>query len=237
MRTRRTRLQLILIPMELRILTANLYNGRADPASLDAALRATKPDVVCAQELAPNAAEVLAEWATTSLLDPRLDNTGMGVAVCGGATFERLSFPYRRPVLARLPAAEWSSSTDLEIINAHLVNPISKPMRSSLQLRKDELVALEKILGNGEVNGARALVGDLNSSPAWPLYRRLRLLATDAALAAGTARRSWGPWPGSPRLLRIDHCFVQGLEPRLTRLLAIRGADHSGLLIDLETPD
>jgi endonuclease/exonuclease/phosphatase (EEP) superfamily protein YafD len=227
----------MLIPMRLRILTTNLYNGGADPASLATELRETQPDVVCAQELAPNAAEVLAGWATTSLLDPRLDTTGMGIAVRGTAMFQRLSFPHRSPIVAKLAAAAWPGSTDLEIINAHLVNPISRPLRRSWRLRKDELAALEQVLGNGHFAAPRILVGDLNSSPAWPLYKRLRRLATDAAVATRTARRSWGPWPGSPRLLRIDHCFVQGVDPKGTRLIGIRGADHNGLLIDLATPE
>ena len=72
--------------MRIRILTQNLYNGRADPTSFRAALRTHEPDVVAVQELAPNAAAALAEWGEATLLDPRDDTTGMGVAVRGSAT-------------------------------------------------------------------------------------------------------------------------------------------------------
>lgn len=199
--------------MRIRILTTSLYNGRANPASLETALAAYSPHVVCAQELAPNAAEALQAWGTTALLDPRLDLTGMGIAVRGPAELRRLDFPNRRPVAALLRAVDWDTGGDIEIVNAHLVNPIARPIRRSNRLRKAELAALEHILGNGRRPEARVLVGDLNSSPAWPLYRRLNRMAIDAAAAAGTTRRCWGPWPGSPRLLRIDHAFVQGLIP------------------------
>lgn len=218
----------------MRILTINLYNGRADPASLAAVLQAHTPDVVAAQELSTNSAGVLAQWGPSHMLDPRDDLTGMGIAVRGSADFSRLSFPHRDPVVAVLPRADWGFPADLEIVNAHLVNPVARPLAHSKRLRSRELTALEEVLSSGSGSSARVLVGDLNSSPAWPMYRRLRKLATDAAVAAGTAKRSWGPWPGAPRMLRIDHAFVQGVRPLRTTLVSIDGGDHSGLLVDID---
>ena len=217
--------------MSLRILTQNLYNGRADPHSLADALRVHAPDVVALQELSTRGAEVLSDWGTTVLLDPRDDTTGMGIAVRGPALLGRLEFPHRNPVRATLSSADWGLEADLEIVNAHLVNPIARPMALSRRLRQREIIALEQFLGSGEAS--RALVGDLNSSPLWPLYRRLRTIAADGALAAGTARRTWGPWPWAPRLLRIDHVFTQRVRVLRTSVIRIAGADHSGLLVDL----
>jgi endonuclease/exonuclease/phosphatase family metal-dependent hydrolase len=223
----------ILAAVRLRILTINLYNGRADVSALADALGEHSPDVVAAQELDPDGAAVLEEWGSSHLLDPRRDTTGMGMAVRGPARLSRLSFPYRDPVVASLPAEPWGLPSDVEIINTHLVNPIARPIVRSRRLRAAELTALQEVLGPAQNSNPRVLVGDLNSSPSWPLYRHLTRLATDAAVAAGTARRSWGPWPSSPRLLRIDHAFVQRLEPLATRLVTIRGADHCGLLLDV----
>ena len=220
--------------MQIRVLTINLYNGRANPDSLAAALEVHQPDVVAAQELSTNSATVLADWGSSHLLDPRPDMSGMGIAVSGSATFSRLDFPHRDPIVAVLPARDWGLERDLQIFNAHLVNPVSRPIAQSIRVRAKEVAALEQIFGMPHDTASRILVGDLNSSPAWPLYRRLGNLATDAAVAAGTARRSWGPWPGSPRLLRIDHAFVQGPKPLRTTLLSISGTDHSGLLLDVE---
>lgn len=217
--------------MSLRILTQNLYNGRADPHSLGDALRVHSPDVVAVQELSIRGAEVLGNWGTTVLLDPKDDTTGMGIAVRGPASLDRLEFPHRNPVRAALSSADWGLEADLEIVNGHLVNPIARPLALSRRLRQQEIIALERFLSNGETS--RLLVGDLNSSPLWPLYRRLCALATDGASAAGTARRTWGPWPWAPRLLRIDHVFTQQVRILRTSVIRIAGADHSGLLVDL----
>jgi endonuclease/exonuclease/phosphatase family metal-dependent hydrolase len=223
----------ILAAMSLRILTQNLYNGRADPSSFAKVLRDQSPDVVAVQELSTNCAEVLAEWGSATLLEPRDDTTGMGLAVRGQAALSRLDFPNRNPVRAILLGAAWGRDADVEIINAHLVNPVARPMKVSLRLRMAEIAALEGILNSDPSPRTRVLVGDLNSSPAWPIYRRLAKVATDAARAAGTARRTWGPRPASPRLLRIDHAFVQRAHVVRTQLVTVRGADHRGLLVEL----
>jgi endonuclease/exonuclease/phosphatase (EEP) superfamily protein YafD len=222
--------------MRLRILTQNLYNGRADVGSFMAALRSHRPDIVAVQELAPNAAEVLDEWGEAALLDPREDTTGMGVAVRGPAVFERLDFPFRSPVSVLLTADSWNLENDLQVVNTHLVNPIARPILESRELRRRELGAIRDLVTGDSATAAQILVGDFNSSPAWPLYRRLRKFLTDGAVAAGTARRTWGPWPSSPRLLRIDHAFARGpIQVTSTRTINIAGADHRGLLVDIES--
>ena len=57
--------------MPLRILTQNLYNGRADPESLIRALDEYRPDIVAVQELAPNASRLLEAWGDNGLLNAR----------------------------------------------------------------------------------------------------------------------------------------------------------------------
>jgi endonuclease/exonuclease/phosphatase (EEP) superfamily protein YafD len=84
-------------------------------------------------------------------------------------------------------------------------------------------------------------VGDLNATPNWPAYRRLRGRFDDAAEQAArrvgrAPGRTWGPWPGSPRLLRIDHVLVQGLVGTGSRVLPLRGSDHSALVAELDLP-
>ena len=217
--------------MPLRIFTANLYSGRANPASFAAALSELEPDIVAIQELGATAAEVLHDWGATRLLDPREDTTGMGLAVAGDADLAELHFPNRNPLRARLDGSRWGFGS-LELISAHLVNPIARPLLRSKRLRRLELAALEGLLD--EPVETRILVGDLNSSPAWPLYRRLTELATDGAVAAGTARRTWGFYPKAPPLLRIDHAFLQGADCVGTSVVAIDGCDHRGLVVDVE---
>ena len=73
----------------------------------------------------------------------------------------------------------------------------------------------------------------LNSTPAWRAYKQLAEHLQDAAAAAGTARRTWSYFAPLPRLLRIDHAFVEGLVPVSTDTVRIRHSDHSALVVDL----
>jgi endonuclease/exonuclease/phosphatase (EEP) superfamily protein YafD len=83
---------------------------------------------------------------------------------------------------------------------------------------------------------ASVIIGDMNSSPAWPEYRLLSKLGIDAARATGSARRTWAPFVRGPRLLRIDHAFVSGVTPVTTGVVPVRGTDHAALIVDLEMP-
>lgn len=213
-------------------MTANLYNGRAEPGALHAVLGEVNPDVLAVQELSANSAAVVAERFPRHLLYPRDDNRGMGVAVRGPAEVVTVDFPDRSLLRVTLDPTAWSLPHPVEILNAHLVNPIARPLRRSAGLRRRQVEILEEMIA--APTSGRLLVGDFNSSPAWPLYRRLRRASTDAAIAAGTACRTWGPTWWFPRLLRIDHAFVNGLIPLATHRVAIRGADHSALVVDLE---
>ena len=82
------------------------------------------------------------------------------------------------------------------------------------------------------------MVGDFNSTPIWPVYRRIASHLTDAAVAAAKKlnRRpanTWGPWHGSPRLLRIDHGFVRGVEVEQFHVVDIPMSDHSAVVMDV----
>jgi endonuclease/exonuclease/phosphatase family metal-dependent hydrolase len=222
--------------MPLRILTQNLYNGRADPEALGRLIEQLRPDVIAVQELSANAARVLEAWGDEGLLDPRDDTTGMGMVLRGGAKLFRPEFPVRQPIVARLRGSDWDLTSDVQVVNAHLMNPIVRPLSATRRLRSQELAGLRALLATATPTEARIVVGDLNSSPAWPLYQQLRRIATDAAKQAGTAKRTWGPRPRSPRLLRIDHVFLAGpIRGTRTKVVRLAGADHSGLLVDIDS--
>ena len=83
------------------------------------------------------------------------------------------------------------------------------------------------------------MVGDFNATPIWPAYRALASHLDDAArLHAEATRqrpaRTWGPWYGAPRLLRIDHAFLRGLSVDRFEVVEVAGSDHSGVLTDLQ---
>jgi endonuclease/exonuclease/phosphatase family metal-dependent hydrolase len=81
-------------------------------------------------------------------------------------------------------------------------------------------------------------VGDLNSTPRWPAYRRLAGELYDAAvIAAARSGRApaptWGPTPRSPRLLRIDHVLTSACDVLDFQVVPVAGSDHSAVLADL----
>lgn len=218
----------------LRIFTINLFNGLARPEALADALRTTAPDVVAAQELGPDAAAVLDAAFPHGLLIPALDHSGRGLVGRHPLEVEEIDLGGRPALAARLNHEAWALSTPAEVLSVHLMNPVGRPVAITNRLRRQQLQRLAQYVAANPM--PRALVGDMNASPAWPAYRQLAQLGTDAARVTGSARRTWAPRWWMPRLLRIDHAFVAGMIPRRTQVVAIRGADHSGLLVDVDVP-
>lgn len=214
----------------IRVMTVNLLNGAADPASLAEAISALSPDVVAAQELGGAAAEVLAESFRYGLVEPADDHRGRALVSHRPLEVSDLSLPYRSGLRAILEV----DGTDAELLSVHLANPIDPP-RGRLRERRRQLEALEKILVPVR---PVILVGDFNSTPLWPAYRRLRRHLDDVvaswAGAAGTSPpRTWGYRPWWPAVLRIDHVFAHGFTASGVTVRRIRGTDHRAVTADL----
>ena len=82
------------------------------------------------------------------------------------------------------------------------------------------------------------VVGDCNATPLWPVYRRLSEFVDDGVAARAAAdghrpKRTWGPFPGGPKLLRIDHIFVRGLGVAGVWRIDLPGSDHAGVVADI----
>ena len=63
------------------------------------------------------------------------------------------------------------------------------------------------------------------------------LFGSDAAKATGSGQPTWGPFRWGPRVLRIDHAFVSGVEPAATSIAKVRGTDHRALIVDIKVAD
>lgn len=216
----------------VRVVTANLLNGGAAIGSLRRILEREQPDVGVFQELAPAQARIVRRHFAYATLDPRRDFHGMGIAAHHPIDVERFAMAHRDGWKGLLRAADWPQlDRDLEIINVHIQNPLMRPWRETSQNRKGQVSDILEYVAAKRM--ARVVLGDMNASPAWRSYKRLATQLQDAAVAAGTARRTWAPFSRMPRLLRIDHAFVEGVVPVSTHTVRIKGSDHSALVVEL----
>jgi endonuclease/exonuclease/phosphatase family metal-dependent hydrolase len=224
--------------VSLRILVANLWNGRADPRAFGELVAQRQLDAVAVQELSPEQARELERVLPHGKLEPARDYSGMGIALRYPAPIRRLPLPGRDAWIASLEPGDWTRlERPVELLNVHIFSPLCKAIRSTFAGRRSQLQGLERYL-NEAPRVPRALLGDLNSTPLWPLYRRLVSHLEDAAVRAARSqgtrpRPTWGPSARSPRLLRIDHVLVDGLAARSLEVVPIVGSDHSGVACEL----
>lgn len=216
----------------MRLVTVNLYNGRVVPADLVRFLEAIRPDVVCAQEVGPDAARILERSFPTGVVEGALDHRGKAMVGHLPITVSPLALPFRNG----LRGSTQLDGRPLEILSVHMANPIDG--FRGIPARRAQLAELERSL---EAPADRVLVGDMNATPVWPLYRRLNRMLEDgvadwAKRRGARAAPTWAKSPNWPALLRIDHAFVSGVEVSGVRVERIAGLDHRALVIDLAWP-
>jgi endonuclease/exonuclease/phosphatase (EEP) superfamily protein YafD len=217
----------------LRIMSANLLVDRADPDDLRLVIDETNPDVIAVQELGPRSAEVIRSTHPHGHLDPRTDYFGLGIAARRPVDVERLHLPVRSGFVARLEPEMWPElEQPVEILDAHLLNPLDRPWRTTQNTRRQQIAEIRRRVGASGVPSV--IVGDMNSTPMWPEYKLLTELGVDAPKATGTARNTWSQLVWGPRLMRIDHAFVRGMRPLTTSVRRIRGSDHYALITDVD---
>jgi endonuclease/exonuclease/phosphatase family metal-dependent hydrolase len=222
----------------IRIVSANLCNGSADAAAFAEVLRVHAVDVAALQELSPEQAEAVGAILPFGRLAPARDHTGMGIALSRPARERTLKLPVRDARIAELDPAVWPGlAAPLELLNVHILGPHVAPLWRSFARRRKQLRCLLAYLD--ATHGRRQLlVGDFNATSLSPAYRRIAARRFDAARLAAPPRRpwaapTWGPWCWAPRVLRIDHAFLQNLTVENVRVVRVAGSDHSALIVDV----
>jgi endonuclease/exonuclease/phosphatase family metal-dependent hydrolase len=223
----------------LRLFSGNLFNGGADPQALADLVRDNQIDVAAVQEMDHHQAEALSLVLPHGQLEPATDFTGMGIALRQPAEIDRVSLIHRNAHIARLSPREWPElDRPIEVMSVHITAPHSLPIWKQLARRRAQMRGLLDYL-KASPERPRAVVGDFNASPLWPVYRRMAGVLEDLALthANRTGQKPAPTWPATGRiarrLLRIDHCFGHAVEVLDLQVIEIPGSDHDGLLIDL----
>jgi vancomycin resistance protein VanJ len=215
--------------LTVRLVTVNLYNGRAVPRDLARFIDAIRPDIVCAQEVGPDSGRILRRVFPFGQVEPALDPSGRALVGKLPIDVVPLDLPWRGGYQTELDLG----GARTRLMAVHLANPIDR--RSSIPARRRQLAALDEVLGGTD---PLVLVGDLNSTPLWPAYRHLRRHLDDAV--ADWAERAgvrpgatWSKVPRWPAILRIDHVLTRGVRVTECRVERIAGVDHRAVVVDL----
>lgn len=223
----------------IRALTCNLHSGKASPAALINLINKEGIDIVCAQELSIGLAEALSGELPFGNMSHDQISRGNGIASRYPVEMGRIRMPKRDGWVARLSPQHWQNLPFLiEVVNVHLSGPHLWPYFPNPVRRRAQLEAL---LEDRERRSGvpHAIFGDFNSSPIWPVYKRMSARYADGALEAGNGklgfRGTWPymPWIGIKGLFRIDHCFLWKLSAERAHVMEIPGSDHLGLLVDI----
>lgn len=221
----------------LRIVSANLFAGSADPEAFAGLAERLGADVVAVQELSPDQAAALAVRFPYGLLAPRSDFDGGGIALARPAQVEPLDLAERHSYRVTLDPGAWPELTrSLEILNVHLYAPHAD-RGLGLWLRWRQFQRLAEQLARPALSG-RVVVGDFNATPLWPVYWRMAARMEDAARVVARRegrrpQRTWSRRPGGAALLRIDHGFVAQVRPERFQVVPVEGSDHRAIVLDV----
>jgi endonuclease/exonuclease/phosphatase (EEP) superfamily protein YafD len=224
----------------VRVMTANLGMGQADPRAV-VALARDSADVLAIQEMTPEAAAGLSAAGLDAMfphriIDPQPMAAGIGIwsrypiagyAAVGG---------YQMPMLSariRVPGVRF----DTTVLAVHLAAPWVQPLR---WFRGDieKLPSTLRGLADASGSGAVIVAGDVNATYDMRPFRRLLDEGyRDAAEQAGAGlTRTYPNRRWRPPMIGIDHVLVHNCDATSARTVKLPGSDHRGLVTIVEVP-
>ncbi|MEZ0074638.1 endonuclease/exonuclease/phosphatase family protein [Planotetraspora sp. GP83] len=217
----------------LRVLAANLNEGRADPQGVVDLIRRLRVDVVTLEELTPSLEARLDAEGLGTLLPYRVAQTGNGPT--GTGIFSKRPLTERtglfQPVGHHMPVAETTTpgGAPVEIVAVHPVAPVPGTVA--------EWAAGVRSLPPAPVSGVpRVLSGDFNSTLDHSILRDL--LGTGYVdAAAETGHGLTMTWPAGHRLfpmVAIDHVLVDRRSSAVSAAIEdVPGSDHRAVFAEL----
>ncbi|RZS41182.1 endonuclease/exonuclease/phosphatase (EEP) superfamily protein YafD [Herbihabitans rhizosphaerae] len=217
---------------ELRVMSANLYFGRADVGHVVQLVRNHRIDVLSLQELTPAAVGALDRAGLFAELPHRVFHAMPGASGTGIAA----RYPLRErqlagPALHAQPAAlvDLPGHADAEVVAVHPLTPVH-----DFEAWQRELAGLPGVDTQGP---PRLLVGDFNASLDHRAFRDiLRKGYSDAADAVGEGlSMTWSQsrWPP----VAIDHVLADfRYAVREFQVFDLPGSDHDPIYARVQLP-
>lgn len=222
----------------VRVLTANLLAGAADPAALVQLVRRHRVDVLALQEYTPLAHDALDRAGLSSLLGYRQVNPEVGTT--GSALYSR--FPLSEGGVRRNQGGFTQAYAIVAVPGAppvpvESVHPLAPATLGTLPWWRADLAAQPPATPDGP---PRILAGDFNATlDHGPLRRLLATGYRDAAAATGRGLvGTWGPYDGDPiPPVTIDHILVdRRIGVRDVAVHRLAGSDHRMVYAELALP-
>lgn len=223
----------------LRLLTANLKEGSADPERL-ADLAADRADVLLVQEITPTLATALNARLDSSFPFRALEveTAAHGVGIWSRHPIEHTTSDPRFQLglvtaTLRVPGV----APAVTVASVHVVGPWPQPIDDW----RREIGTLPQALGAmADVAAQRPIVvaGDLNAtSDMQPFRRLLRDGFRDAAEQSGAGLVRTFPADRSlPPLIGIDHILVRNCSVTNVAAVRVPGSDHLGVTATIHLP-
>jgi endonuclease/exonuclease/phosphatase (EEP) superfamily protein YafD len=224
---------------QLRVMQANIFLGRADPAALVARVRAERIDVLTVSELTDEAVPALAaagigDELPHAFLRSRPGGGGVGIyaryPLSDGELLPGFELHNVRANVAAPGAAP------LRVYALHLLPPFPEPpWRWAAEVdRLAEVLALEDrpLVIGADVNATydHKRFRDLLAGSRHPGSPGL----SDAAVVTGAGIVPTYPvGRRTPPLLAIDRILTRGATPLSFRRVGIAGSDHHGVISDI----
>lgn len=222
--------------VRLRVMTANMLLGDADPEDLVQLAADEDVDLLAVQEVTPYALLMMEEAGLNEQLPYHAGEPLYGVE--GTMLYSRHPLTGERPVPTRWTSFRVRAEVAGERLSVLVTHPES-PMGDASGWRQDHRVLAEAVAGSPP----DLLVGDLNATPDHAAFHALLDAGLrDAAEVAGSGWQPTWPAPGSvgrgplsvPPAIAIDHVLVgDGWSATATRTHVVRGTDHSVLVADV----
>jgi len=222
----------------LRVLTANLLAGAADPAALVELVRRERVDLLALQEFTPEAEAALAGHGLTELLPHHVGESRTGTS--GSALYARFSLT-GTGVRANAGGFRQAYGTlavpGAQPVEVESVHPAAPYAPEVLPDWRADLAAQRAATPDGPT---RILLGDFNATLDHAALRRLIDTGyRDAASVTGAGLTgTWGPYDGDPiPPVTIDHVLAdRRIGVRAVAVHDLRGSDHRPLLAELVLP-